>query len=66
MSRIKKIEDEIKDLSPEERSALRAWFLEYDAELWDRQFEIDVQTGKLETLRLCALEEESSGRSMDL
>lgn len=28
----------------------RRWFLEFDAELWDKQFEDDVAAGKLDHL----------------
>ncbi len=48
--RFEKIEAEIQRMSPEERAAFRAWFVEFDAADWDRQFEADVQTGKLDAL----------------
>lgn len=45
MSRIEKIETQIEELSPEEMAAFRQWFANFDAELWDRQFEADVAGG---------------------
>jgi hypothetical protein len=39
MSLVDDIQGQIRGLSSEELRALRVWFAEYDAELWDRQFE---------------------------
>jgi hypothetical protein len=55
MSKLEKIEGEIKELSPEELAAFRLWFAEFDAENWDRQFESDISNGKLDTLAERAL-----------
>ena len=48
MSRLENIEDQVKQLSSEELSAFREWFAEFDAAIWDRQFETDVKAGKLD------------------
>lgn len=66
MSRVEQIEGQIKELSPEELQSLRAWFAAYDAEMWDRQFEADVQSGKLDRLADDALREHEAGRSTKL
>jgi len=50
MSTVQQIEDAVQQLSLEERAAFRAWFAEFDAEEWDRQFEADVSAGRLEWL----------------
>ena len=50
MSTVQQIEDAVQQLSFEERVAFRAWFAEFDAEEWDRQFEADVAAGRLEWL----------------
>lgn len=50
MTKIEIIERQIKELSREELAEFRAWFAEFDAELWDRQFEADVKAGKLDAL----------------
>jgi hypothetical protein len=50
MSRVEKIEDQIKELSPNELTALRVWFARFDADAWDRQMEADGNTGRLETV----------------
>jgi len=50
MGNVESIEDRIKELSPEELTAFREWFIKFDAEAWDRQFEADVKAGKLDHL----------------
>ena len=66
MSNVEHIEDRIKELSPEELAAFREWFIEFDAEAWDRQFEEDVKTGKLDRLAERALRDHAAGRSTKL
>jgi hypothetical protein len=50
MSTVDEIENAIRKLPEEDLAALRAWFAEFDAEAWDRQFERDVADGRLEAL----------------
>jgi hypothetical protein len=66
MSRVEQIEGQIKDLTSEELQSLRAWFAEYDAQIWDRQFEADVRAGELDRLAEDALREHEAGRSTKL
>jgi hypothetical protein len=66
MSRVEKIEGQVQGLSPEELSAFREWFAEFDAEIWDRQFASDVKAGRLDSLAERALREHASGRSTEL
>jgi hypothetical protein len=66
MSRVEQIESQIKDLTSKELQSLRAWFAEYDAQIWDRQFEADVRAGKLDRLAEDALREHEAGRSTKL
>jgi len=66
MSRVEQIEGQIKELTSEELQSLRAWFSEYDAQIWDRQFEADVRAGKLDRLADDALREHEAGRSTKL
>jgi hypothetical protein len=66
MSTIKDIETAVGKLSPEELSAFRRWFFEFDAEVWDRQFEADVRAGRLDGLADEALRELPEGRCTDL
>ncbi len=66
MSTLNEIERAVRQLSSEDLSAFRAWFTEFDAELWDRQFEADVVTGRLEALAEKALQHVREGRCTDL
>ncbi len=66
MSKVKDIENQVKGLSPEELATFRQWFAEFDAEAWDRQFEVDVKAGKLDTLAQQALRDHAAGRSTKL
>ena len=66
MSTIAEIETAVSRLSPEELSAFRAWFTEFDAEAWDRQFEEDVAAGRLDVLAEEALRDLRAGRCRDL
>lgn len=66
MSRVEKIEHEIRGLSPEELIAFRQWFHEFDSEVWDRQLEADARSGKLDALAEAALKAYESGDSSEL
>jgi hypothetical protein len=66
MSRLQDIESQIKELSSDELRAFREWFLTYDAESWDRQFEADANLGKLDQLADQALRDHSAGFSTKL
>jgi hypothetical protein len=63
VSQIEMLEQNVKQLSPSELSAFRAWFMEFDAAQWDRQLETDSETGKLDRLAQSALEEHRAGKT---
>ncbi len=50
MSNVEKIEREVLALSSVELDAFRKWFIEFEAEVWDRQIEEAIQAGKLDAL----------------
>jgi len=62
VSQIEILEQNVKQLSPSELSAFRAWFIDFDAAEWDRQMESDSATGKLDRLAQSALEEHRNKR----
>jgi hypothetical protein len=62
MSTIDEIERAVTGLSPEDLTRFREWFLEFDAEAWDRQFAEDVASGRLDSLADEALPETGSIR----
>ena len=53
-------------MSSEELDAFRAWFAEFDADAWDRQFEADVNAGKLDHLAAEAMREYQAGLTTEL
>ena len=63
MSKIEKIEQQIQALSPEELAQFRAWFLEYDWAIWDRQIERDAEAGRLDDLATRALRDHTAGKT---
>ena len=66
MSKVERIEGEIKELSTEELATLREWFARFDAERWDQQLESDIERGKLDTIAERALRDHEAGRSTKL
>jgi len=66
MSTAQEIENAILKLPSEELAAFRAWFAEFDAAAWDRQFEEDVAAGRLDDLAEEALQDLFEGRCTDL
>ncbi|HYG65012.1 MAG TPA: hypothetical protein VEL74_20690 [Thermoanaerobaculia bacterium] len=66
MSNVEMLEAQIQKLSPTELAEFRDWFAAYDAEAWDRQFEKDVEAGKLDALAEQALRQRAAGLCTDL
>lgn len=66
MTTVKEIEAAITRLSKDEFNIFRAWFAEYDAEVWDKQIEKDVKTGKLDNLAENAIEDFKKDRCTKL
>ena len=66
MSKVENLEKQIQQLSQQELAEFRHWFAEFDAKLWDRQFDSDVKAGKLDKLADKALREHAAGRSTKL
>ena len=66
MNILESIEKAVTELSPEDLASFRAWFAEFDAQIWDHQFSEDVTKGKLDNLAKKALKDLKSGRCTDL
>jgi hypothetical protein len=66
MNTLHEIERAVSQLSPEDLAAFRAWFAQFDADVWDQQFEADVAAGRLDVLAEKALQELREGRCTDL
>ena len=66
MSRVDELEQAVRELSSQDLRQFREWFVEFDAELWDRQLERDVAAGRLDRLVNEARAEHREGRSRPL
>lgn len=66
MTTTEEIESAVARLSPEELQRFRTWFDEFDAESWDRQFDRDVEAGKLDHLADQAVSHFKNGRCTKL
>jgi hypothetical protein len=63
---ITEIEQAIAELSPEELARFREWFEDFDAQIWDEQFENDAKSGKLNKVADKSISEYRSGKSKEL
>ena len=63
---VENLEQEVEALTPSELAAFRRWFLEFDAQVWDRQIEEDVRKGRLDKLAEEALAAHHAGKSKEL
>jgi hypothetical protein len=66
MTKIEKLEKEIRELDRAELIAFREWFHEFESEKWDRQIEEDVRSGRLDKLAGKSINEHRAGRSTKL
>jgi hypothetical protein len=66
MSELEELEQRIRNLSPEELAKFRAWFIEFDHLLWDRQIEADSNAGKLDQLAAEALADYKAGKAREV
>ena len=66
MHTVQEIEQAVSRLSREELARFREWFDEFEANLWDRQFENDAQSGKLDKLAGRAVAEFRAGKYKEL
>lgn len=66
MSKVKRIEHDIEQLSRAEFAELREWILERDWQSWDAQIEQDAQAGKLDELIGESQEDYRAGRAREL
>jgi hypothetical protein len=66
MTRVQRLEREIKELAPSELAAFRKWFQEYDADQWDIQIEEDAAAGKFDRLAQKALADYKAGRTKEV
>src|SRR5712691_6184916 len=63
---VRELEAAVSNLSHEELAAFRKWFVEFDAEIWDKQFEEDVAAGRFDAVIREVDEDIRAGRLTDL
>ncbi len=66
MTKVKEIEEAVANLPEDELSLFRTWFAEFDASIWDEQFERDAESGKLDSLADEALAAFKKGECKEL
>jgi len=66
VSKVERLENEVRALSTEELAAFREWFREFEANAWDREIEADASAGKLDNLADSALRAHRAGKSTPL
>jgi hypothetical protein len=66
VSEVEQLERKIENLPPRDLAKLRAWFVEFDARVWDDQIEADAKAGKLDGLINEALADYKAGKAREL
>ena len=66
MTKVEQIEHDVRQLTQSELASFRAWFAQFDAASWDRQFEVDASAGRLDALADAAIADHAAGRSRTL
>jgi len=66
MTKVEKLEREIRKLDQAELIVFREWFYEFDSERWDRQIEKDIRSGRLDKLAEKSITAHRAGRSKKL
>ncbi|MEK6787125.1 MAG: hypothetical protein AABY61_16745 [Nitrospirota bacterium] len=66
MSEVKQLEQRVSNPPPKDLAQFRAWFLEFDAHLWDQHIESDLKSYKLGSLTAEARAEFKQGTSRSL
>ncbi len=66
MVTVKDLEKAIIDLSSDKLAEFRAWFESFDAAQWDKQFEEDAASGKLDRVAENAINDYNKGKAKPL
>ena len=65
-SELDQLEQRIQKLSPDELAKFRAWFIEFDHLIWDKQIEADSKAGKLDGLIAEAQADYKAGKAREI
>ena len=63
---VKDIQEAVAQLSADDLASFRIWYEDFDAKIWDEQFEDDVNAGRLDALADQALADFRAGRYEEL
>lgn len=63
---VQEIESAVSQLSRDDFAHFRGWFDEFDAKVWDKQFEADAISGKLDNLASQAIADFRAGKYKEL
>ena len=63
---VKELQAAVSRLSSQELARFREWFEEFEAKMWDEQFEKDVRSGKLDHLADQAISDLRAGNCQEL
>jgi len=63
---LQEIEKTIAELPPNELAKFREWFLDFDAERFDKRIKMDAGDGRLDSLADAALRDHQTGKSTPL
>ena len=66
MQAVQELQSDVSQLSAEELARFTAWFDEFDAEVWDGQFEEDAKSGKLDRVANRAIANFRAGKRKQL
>lgn len=66
MRTAQEVEKAVTKLPPQELARFRAWFEQFDAEMWDKQFEKDATSGKLDKIAERAIADYKAGKAKEL
>lgn len=66
MTTVQEIEKAVSDLTPKDLVRFRTWYEAFDAAEWDKQFEDDVKSGKLDKIAQKAIQDFKKGNFKEI
>ena len=64
--KVEELEKEVQQLSPDQLRQFRAWYEEFDSDIWDEQIEEDARSGKLDDIASQALQDHKAQKTKKL
>ncbi|MBM2810928.1 MAG: uncharacterized protein HW416_1687 [Chloroflexi bacterium] len=64
--KVEELAEEVRRLSPAELNRFAEWFVQFDSEVWDQQFEADAAAGKFDAAAERAIQSHAAGQSTEL